>query len=113
MLRLPRPEVEIQEGCNFAIAAVLMNVISGVSVVLYEPPPKRQETGRKFMETVSGFYPWDTEPQGAVNNAADGANILYGFFRNPMAHAFGFQTQNLPVPYRSRGFQAPVLLSPT
>ena len=34
MLRLPRPEVNITEGCNFSIVAVLMNVISGVSVVL-------------------------------------------------------------------------------
>jgi hypothetical protein len=31
MLRLPRPEIEIQEGCNLAIAAVLLNIISGVS----------------------------------------------------------------------------------
>lgn len=41
MLRLPRPEVNITEGCNFSIVAVLMNVISGVSVVLYEPPANR------------------------------------------------------------------------
>ena len=35
MLRLPRPEVNITERCNFSIVAVLMNVISGVSVVLH------------------------------------------------------------------------------
>ena len=91
MLRLPRPEVNITEACNFSIVAVLMNAISGVSVVLYEPPPNRQATGRKFMETVREFYPWDTEPLGALNNAGEAAEILYRSFRNPMAHAFGFQ----------------------
>jgi hypothetical protein len=91
MLRLPRPEVNITEGCNFSIVAVLMNAISGVSVVLYEPPANRQETGRKFMGTVREFYPWDAEPVGAINNPDEGAEILYSSFRNPMAHAFGFQ----------------------
>ena len=96
MLRLPRPEVDIAEGCNFSIAAVLMNVISGVSVVLYEPPPNRQETRRKFLETGMDFYPWDTEPVGAISNPDDGAEILYNSFRNPMAHAFGFQDPEPP-----------------
>lgn len=91
MLRLPRLEVDITEGCNFSIVAVLMNVISGVSVVLYEPPANRQDTGKKFRETARDFYPWDTEPAGAINNPDEGAEILYGSFRNPMAHAVGFQ----------------------
>lgn len=91
MLRLPRPEVNIMEACNFSIVAVLMNAISGVSVVLYEPPANRQATGRKFIETVREFYPWDAEPLGTLNNAGEGAEILYGSFRNQMAHAFGFQ----------------------
>jgi hypothetical protein len=98
MLRLPRPEVDIAEGCNFSIVAVLMNVISGVSVVLYEPPANRQATGRKFVETVTGFYPWDAESVGATNNRDEGAAILYGSFRNPMAHAFGFQEPEPPGP---------------
>lgn len=68
-----------------------MNAISGVSVVLSEPPANRQATGRKFIETLSNFYPWDAEPLGALANAGEGAEILYGSFRNPMAHAFGFQ----------------------
>jgi hypothetical protein len=91
MLRLPRPEVNITEACNFSIVAVLMNAISGVSVVLYAPPANRQATGRKFIETARDFYPWDSEPSGALTKAGEGAEILYGSFRNPMAHAFGFQ----------------------
>ena len=65
--------------------------IAHVSVVLYEPPANRRATGRKFIETVREFYPWDAEPLGAFNNAGESAEILYGSFRNPMAHAFGFQ----------------------
>jgi len=109
MLRLPRPEVNIAEGCNFSIVAVLMNVISGVSVVLYEPPANRQATGRKFMETAREFYPWDTEPVGAVNNPDEGAEILYGSFRNPMAHAFGFQEPEPPGPLSVTRFPGPGL----
>ena len=109
MLRLPRPEVNITEGCNFSIVAVLMNAISGVSVVLYEPPANKQATGRKFMQTANGFYPWDTEPVGAINNADEGTEILYGSFRNPMAHAFGFQDPEPPGPLRVTRFPGPGL----
>ncbi len=91
MLRLPRPEVEITQACNFAIAASLMNVISGASVVLYKPPPNNQGAGVKFKEVVRDFYPWDGEPWGCIRDGTVAADILYYTFRNPMAHAFGFQ----------------------
>src|SRR5262245_46635926 len=107
MLRLPRPEVDITEGCNFSIVAVLMNVVSGASVGLYAPPPNRKETGRKFKETLRTFYPWNTEPAGAINNPDEGAEILYSFFRNPMAHAFGFQDPEPPGPVTVTRFPPP------
>lgn len=109
MLRLPRPEVQITEGCNFAISAVLMNVISGVSVVLYEPPATRQHTARKFKDTARDFYPWNTEPMGAVDNQREGAEILYSVFRNPMAHAFGFQEPEPLGPSNITRFPGPGL----
>lgn len=90
MLRLPLPQAQITEACNFAILAVLVNVISGASVTLYEPPPNAGESGRKFRETLSGYYPWDEEPAGSVTDAVEGARIVYDLFRNPMAHALGF-----------------------
>jgi hypothetical protein len=93
MLRLPNVDAQITQACNFAITACLMNAISGASIVLYEPPPNRQDTGRKFRETLENFYPWNREPHDCIRNAADGAGILYYTFRNPMAHAFGFQNQ--------------------
>ena len=98
MLRLPRPEANIAEGCNFAICAVLMNIIGGASVVLYEPPPNRQETGRKFKDVVSDFYPWDTEPATGVTAPDEGAEVLYTVFRNPIVHALGFQDPEPPGP---------------
>jgi hypothetical protein len=107
MLRLPRPDVQIAQGCNFAISAVLMNVISGGSVVLYEPPATRKEAGRKFRETAREFYPWDTEPVGAINNPEEGANILYDSYRNPMAHALGFQQPEPPGPLSITRFPGP------
>jgi hypothetical protein len=109
MLRLPRPEVGITEGCNFTVVAVLMNMVSGLSVVLYEPPPNRQAAGRKFRETAAGFYPWDVEPAGAINDPEKGAEILYHTFRNPMAHAFGFQDPEPVGPLRITRFPPPGL----
>src|SRR5688572_9387491 len=72
MLRLPRPEAKITEACNFAIAAVLLNVISGVSVILYKPGTSRGDRGRLFRETAEAFYPWDAEPSGAIADPVEG-----------------------------------------
>jgi hypothetical protein len=55
MLRLPRPEVGITQACNFALAAVLVNVISDVSTVLYAPPPNRKNTGKNFQQALRDF----------------------------------------------------------
>jgi hypothetical protein len=47
MLRLPVDDLDIKSGCNFAIAAVLGNVVSGASVTLHEPEGDR-ERGRNL-----------------------------------------------------------------
>jgi hypothetical protein len=91
MLRLPRPEVGITAGCNFTIAAALTNVISGISVTLFEPPADRRETGRKFVDLAAHFFPWDTEPPEGLRDPREASEILSRTFRNPMAHAFGLQ----------------------
>jgi hypothetical protein len=98
MLRLPRPEVQITEACNFTISSALMNFVSGISVTVFEPPAARQRTGQKFKGLLRNFYPWDTEPAGAINDPQDGAETLYTLFRNPMAHALGFQDPEPPGP---------------
>jgi hypothetical protein len=73
-----------------------MNAVSGISVVLYEPPADGRDTGRKFKGVLRDFYPWDVEPSGSINCASEGANVLYETFRNPLTHAFGFQAPEPP-----------------
>ena len=107
MLRLPRPEVSITEGCNFAIAAVLLNVISGVSVVLFKPGTEGGDRGQLFRETTSRLYPWDKEPAGAIRDPAEGAKLLYQSFRNPLAHAFGLQDPEPAEPLKIARFKTP------
>jgi hypothetical protein len=91
MLRLPFPSTGITVACNFSAAAVLMNIVSGISATLYEPGNQARQAGSKFRGVLRDFYPWDLEPadQATVSEAA--AKVIYKIFRNPMAHALGFQ----------------------
>lgn len=96
MLRLPLPEQGIDDpeygGCNFAVAAVLCNLISGISVTIFMPtnPTQRNRKGEKmwigpgkaFKQLIKNRYLW--EPG---DNPTDGANALYYLFRNPLTHA--------------------------
>ena len=95
MLRLPCSDAGITQACNFAVAATLLNAISGASVVLYEPPANNiRGAGRKFKGLAREFYPWRLEPTGFVKDGDRGSRLLYNTFRNPMSHAFGFQEKN-------------------
>jgi hypothetical protein len=94
MLRLPIQAHGLNNGCNFASASVLCNLISGVSVTIFQPPviqrPDRHGnmqvigSGEAFREFVRAFYP-DPSPQGR----SDVADVLYRQLRNPFAHALG------------------------
>jgi hypothetical protein len=88
MLRLPLPQEGLEAGCNYSGAAVLLAVISGASVVLYDPSVKG-DRGRLFKATAAEFYPWDTEPAVGVSDPDQGKLLLYDSFRNPLAHTFG------------------------
>jgi hypothetical protein len=94
MLQLPIPP-ELPGGCNFAGAAVLMNVIGGCSVVLYNDPypgmpaatvPQRR--GDRFCHLVSDYLPHDPalEPPKART-----VEVLYSFARNSLTHALGLR----------------------
>jgi hypothetical protein len=89
MLRLPLPSTGITVACSLSATAVLVNVVSGVSVTLFDPSDSR-DRGRKFRQALELYYPWDLEPPGATIGAPAAATI-YKLFRNPMAHALGFQ----------------------
>lgn len=89
MLRLPLPENGITAGQNFAITQVLMAVISGVSITLYD---NVGGSGPLFMDVVEKFFPWDEEPSNDVKPKA-AACIIYELFRNPLTHAAGIFTK--------------------
>jgi hypothetical protein len=50
------------------------------------------------MRILENFYPWDMEPTGSINSPSQGADTLYTVFRNPMAHALGYQDPEPPGP---------------
>lgn len=94
MLRLPIQAYGIINGCNFAAASTICNLLSGISVTIFEPgvsqrPDKHGKmqpisSGEAFREFVKGFYP-DPSPQ----RRSDIAGALYRHLRNPFAHALG------------------------
>jgi hypothetical protein len=84
MLRLPLPALGITYACNFAAAAVLCHVISGISVSLFRPITPVRGSGDAFKRLLEAFYPWQSGEDGAER-----AIVLYDLIRNPAAHALG------------------------
>jgi hypothetical protein len=94
MLRLPMQADGLNNGCNFASAAVICNLISRVSMTIFQPAvihkPDRCGnmqmigSGEAFKEFVKAFHP-DPSPQ----RRSDVADVLYKQLRNPFAHALG------------------------
>lgn len=94
MLRLPMQAHSLNNGCNFASASVICNLISGVSVTIFQPAVIQRRgksgkmqmigSGEAFKEFVKAFYP-DPSPQ----RRSDVADVLYKQLRNPFAHALG------------------------
>jgi hypothetical protein len=97
MLRLPAPSLEPDVGMNVTAAAMMMNIISGFSVWLFqtdeakrieaeEAKRKGQQklSGQRFKGFVTAYWPrLDPEPEPAVVAAR-----LYKV-RNALAHALG------------------------
>jgi hypothetical protein len=94
MLRLPTGagDERIESGCNFAATAHLCNLISGISVVLFNrngrpagPRHRPRDRGQRFGDLLrANYYPWQP---GEDRNAKTDA--LYDIARNPLAHALG------------------------
>lgn len=94
MLRLPMQAHGLTNGCNFASASVICNLLSGVSVTIFQPAvtEKRDRNGKMrpigsgeaFTEFVKAFY-----PDPALQRRAEVADVLYRYLRNPFAHALG------------------------
>jgi hypothetical protein len=94
MLRLPMLAHGLNNGCNFASASVICNLISGISVTIFQPavirmPDKNGNmkpigSGDAFKEFVQAFY-----PDQSRQRRSDVADMLYKQLRNPFAHALG------------------------
>ncbi len=98
MLQLPRPDIGIRPGCNFAIVSSLCNLISGISTTIYKPSHLLQEvqspkcgSARAFHGLIRDYFPYT--PPGAV----DFPQQLYDLCRNPMAHSAGLMDARAPV----------------
>jgi hypothetical protein len=94
MLRLPMQAHGLANGCNFASSSVICNLLSGVSVTIFQPAVTQRPdlhgkmqtigSGEAFREFVKAFYP-DPSPQ----RRSEVADVLYRHLRNPFAHALG------------------------
>lgn len=93
MLRLPQRTDGLEAGCNFSIASVLMNVISGASTVLYD---SRGPSGKRFITCLRDYYPWTLEHEYRVYKEcvkpAAASGLIYELYRNPFTHALGLST---------------------
>jgi hypothetical protein len=97
MLQLPRPDVGIEPGCNFAVTSTLCNLISGISTTIYKPAQllgelrSRYRTGAAFCDLVRDFFPY--VPSGAT----DFPKELYQLCRNPLSHSVALLDALSPV----------------
>lgn len=99
--------LDLANGCNFATAAVLLNLVSGASVLLFEPERHRASrrapraslgpvalvwtgwrrqltSGTRFRRFVLEYIP--TTSNLSAKKCAD---VLYDWTRNPLVHSLG------------------------
>jgi hypothetical protein len=93
MMKLPLHGVGITGGCNFAAAAIICNLISGISMELYTPRKRKSGSGKRFKELLERFYPWE-EGENKVQNS----EVIYDMIRNPLSHSLGvLRKDSLPI----------------
>ena len=92
MLRLPiKGEHGLEAGCNLSAALVLLEVVGGVSVEVYDSElDKRNQSGERFKRVLQYHFPWKCERKlpGAITDR-EAAEQLYKAFRNPLVHRLG------------------------
>ena len=80
----------LKSGCNLSVTALLLNMISGVSVCFFNVPADAPiqvfspgDRGKRFTDLLDQFYPWlgdDALPK------AECISLLYREVRNPLTH---------------------------
>jgi hypothetical protein len=93
MFQLPKHEVGLDAGCNFAITAILLNIISGSSVLFFNIDPtnpisvfKSGKRGERFRGLLEKYYPWVGDDDLPTQECIE---LLYGQTRNPLTHSLG------------------------
>ena len=103
MLRLPRPDIGIQVGCNFAALEMLCALISGLARVFAADTGSAAGFGR-----IMKHYPPDVHPLALATPQM--IDALYETFRCNFSHSLGI---NVPNPQRGAPRSIVPLAQPT
>ena len=102
LLRLPELELELEleGGCNLALAALLFNLISGASVLFYNASvgsiTERGNRGQRFKGLLRDYYPWSTT---YVLPREQSVDLLWEGGRHPLIHSLGIgPTKTIALP---------------
>jgi hypothetical protein len=84
---------------NYTVATcdLLLDVLSGISVLFYDVDPKDPKTnleergnrGNKFKTLLAEIYPWDGELENITREEV--IELLYTWVRNPISHSLGMK----------------------
>jgi hypothetical protein len=91
LLRLPQREAGLGNGCDFAIARVLLSAVSTLSTALYATGAADSGYHSAFCNMLVRFYPWDTEDEAPQTDARRQAlaEVLWSEHRAALDHPFG------------------------
>src|SRR3954454_22554826 len=63
LLQLPRPDLDLDGGCNLTATSLCCNIVAGASVLFYDASPAaleaRGDRSRRFRELMRDYYPWE------------------------------------------------------
>jgi hypothetical protein len=96
LLQLPLAGSDLKAGANLTTTTLLCNIISGASVLFYEPSldavrGRRSAvnplgSGQRFRAVLDAYFPWSEAGPVPRRLAID---ALYKYARNPLAHTLG------------------------
>jgi hypothetical protein len=94
LLRLPQKR--LPAGCSYTVASSLLNLVSGVSICLFNASIEKfnnnRRRGQAFTGLLSQYYPWGEESSDIPKQRA--IKALYDSLRNPITHSLGLYKSN-------------------
>jgi hypothetical protein len=105
------PTSRLPAGGNFTVATLLLNLIAGASVCFYNASHKTMKnhppSSQHFKGILQNYYPWSSEPISATQ----GADLLWKYSRNPLAHALGLDKESAPEIYIAKSRIGPIKIA--